>query len=72
MNKFILHCHVSGQFWDSYTSLAIEAIVEEKLAKGADLDDFSVYTATPAMLLPQDKTIKGVNFCANISTSEAT
>ena len=71
MNKFILHCHVTGEFWESYESDAIEIIVENKLKKGADIDDFSVYKARPLMLMSTNKQVTGVNIFENFPAIKA-
>lgn len=63
MKKYILHCHVSGEFWEACSVQEISRIVEAKMSDGADIDDFSVYSARQLMMLSVDKTITGVNIC---------
>jgi len=63
MNKYILHNHATGEFFEEHTTERLESIIISQLRDGYDVGDLSVYRAKKMIILPAEEIVTKVDIC---------
>ena len=56
MKKYILHDHITGEFWETYSTDELKELVQKKVEMKRDIEDFSAYKADKVDLILTEKT----------------